>query len=330
MVEVKTESSIGSRWWQGGMEQARQSNSAGLLLSLAVLIGLLALTTPYFFTFENGLNVVRAVSFIGIAAASATMVLVAGGVDLSMAAVMALAGTTAAGLMDAGYSPILAALAGLGMGLIVGVINAILIVHFQLNPLIATIGTQFAARGAAYLVVNNRELYVFEPSFVWFGQATLGPIPVSGLLMVAVFVFFGWLMRSTVFGGQIYAIGGTPNGLSAKLSGVPVRRRLIQVYIVSGIFSALAGLLLASYSGSAAGYAAMGLELPILAAAILGGAALGGGRGTVWGTLIGVILVGVINNGLTLNNVTLAWLFVVQGSILVIAVLLDERRNAKR
>jgi ribose transport system permease protein len=305
------------------------ANAAGLLGALIVMCSILAVTTPYFFSVENGLNILRAVSFIGIAAAAATLVLVSGGIDLSMAATMALAGTVSGGLIEAGYSLPIAIFAGLAAGGIVGVVNAVIIVNFGINPLIATIGTQFAARGAAYLVVNSREVFIMDPAFNWVGQATIFTFPVSGILMLLVFAFFGWLMRDTIFGRQIYAIGGTPNGTSALLSGVPVKRRMFQVYVISGFSSAVAGLLLSSYSNTATGYNAMGLELPILAAVILGGTALGGGRGTVWGTLAGVLLVGVITNGLTLNNAPLAWVLVVQGAILVIAVVIDDRRQAR-
>ena len=328
MVSIRTEGDTKSAFYSN-WKSIGNSSGTGLLTSLVVIFAILAFTTPYFFSVENGLNILRAVSFIGIAAAAATLVLVSGGIDLSMAATMALAGTAAGGLIEAGYPLPVAVGAGLLAGVIVGVINAVIIVGFGINPLIATIGTQFAARGAAYVVVDNREVFIQNPAFNWVGQATVFSIPVSGILMLLVFLFFAWLMRDTVFGRHIYAIGGTPNGTSALLSGVPVKKRMFQVYIISGLSSAVAGLLLSSYSNSATGYNAMGLELPILAAVILGGTALGGGRGNVWGTLAGVLLVAVITNGLTLNNAALAWVLVVQGAILVLAVVIDERRQAK-
>jgi len=328
MVNIRTEGDTKSAFYSNWKSRG-SANGTGLLASLIVMCSILALTTPYFFSVENGLNILRAVSFIGIAAAAATLVLVSGGIDLSMAATMALAGTASGGLIEAGYPLPIAIGVGLLAGGIVGVVNAVIIVGFGINPLIATIGTQFAARGAAYLVVDSREVFIMDPTFNWVGQATVFSIPISGILMFLVFLFFAWLMRDTVFGRQIYAIGGTPNGTSALLSGVPRKKRLYQVYIISGLASALAGLLLSSYSNSATGFNAMGLELPILAAVILGGTALGGGRGNVWGTLAGVLLIAVITNGLTLNNAALAWILVVQGGILVLAVVIDERRQAK-
>jgi ribose transport system permease protein len=304
-------------------------NAPGLLAALIVLFVVLSITTEYFFSVQNALNILHAVSFVGVASAVATLVLVGGGIDLSTASVMALAGTVVAGMLEAGYPMPLAVCVALLSGLAVGAVNAVVIVKFGINPLIATIGTQFVVRGLAYLVVGSREILITDTNFTWWGQANFLGIPVAGILMMVVFVFFGWLMRSTVFGRHIYAIGGTPNGVSAMLAGVPVKRRLTQMYMTSGLFSAVAGLMLASYTGDAAGFAATGLELPIVSAVILGGTALGGGRGTVWGTLAGVMLVGVISNGLTLNSVSLAWLFVVQGAILVVAVIVDERRQAK-
>jgi ribose transport system permease protein len=211
----------------------------------------------------------------------------------------------------------------------VGLVNAVLITGIGINPLIATIGTQFAIRGFAYIVIDSRELLIDNSAFLYLGQGRLLGIPVPSLIMVASFVVIGFLMRATVFGRHIYAIGGSPDGAVARLAGVPVKRRQYQMYVMSGAFAGLGGVVLAAYSGSATGNAALGLELPIIAAVILGGTALGGGRGTIVGTVLGVILLGVINNGLTLRSVPSAWLFVVQGCALLLAVVIDERRQRR-
>jgi ribose/xylose/arabinose/galactoside ABC-type transport system permease subunit len=333
--------SVTSESLMGGQPTGRPSGQAALArvmtvmrgdrvgLSAAVILAVvyLSVSTPYFFSLDNGRNISTAISYTGICAAISTLVLAGGGVDLSVAAVMAISGTTAAGLLDAGYPTYIAIIAALAMGAIAGVLNAILITSVGINPLIATIGTQFVLRGFAYIVINSRELLIKDKSFLYFGQGKILGAPVPSLIMFASFIVVGIAMKMTVFGQHIYAIGGSPDGNMARLSGVPVKRRQYQMYIASGTISALAGIVLASYSGSATGNAALGLELPIIAAVILGGTALGGGRGTVVGTVLGVVLLGIINNGLTLRSVPYVWLFVVQGCALLLAVVIDERRQ---
>jgi ribose/xylose/arabinose/galactoside ABC-type transport system permease subunit len=304
-----------------------RSDRLGLSAALVVAIVYLSVSTPYFASWDNAVNISTAISYTGICAAISTLVLAGGGVDLSVAAVMASAGTTAASLLDAGFPAWVAILAALLVGAVVGLINALLITGVGINPLIATIGTQFAVRGFAYIVIDSRELLISDKTFLYLGQGRIIGLPVASLIMVATFVVVGFAMRMTVFGRHVYAIGGSPDGTMARLSGVPVRRRQYQMYIASGVVSALAGVVLASYSGSATGNAALGLELPVIAAVILGGTALGGGRGTVVGTVLGVILLGIINNGLTLRSVPYVWLFVVQGCALLLAVVIDERRQ---
>lgn len=303
--------------------------SVGLAAAVLLTIAVLSFTTDYFFSFENARNVSTAISFMGVAAAIATLILIGGGVDLSVAAVMAVAGSTAAGLLDAGYSPFVAVVVALFVGLLVGLVNGFLIASVGINPLITTIGTGFVMRGFAYIVIESRELNIGNQSFLFVGRNDFLGFPLSFLIMLASFLGVGFVMKRTVFGQHLYAIGGTPDGRMAALAGVPVKRRIYQMYAAGGLVAALAGLVLATYSASATGNAAMGLELPIIAAVILGGTALGGGRGTVTGTFLGVVLLGVINNGLTLRNVPYVWLFVVQGCVLLLAVVIDSRREKR-
>jgi ribose transport system permease protein len=306
-----------------------KSESFGLSIAVLFAVILLSFTTDYFFSGINAQNVGTAISYTGIAAAIATIIFISGGVDLSTAAVMALAGTSAASLMDAGFSAGVAITVALLLGLLVGLFNAVLIASVGINPLIATIGTGFVVRGAAYIAIDSRELNITNEAFLFFGRKTILGIPMPTLIMLTCVLVVAFVLKKTVFGRHVYAMGGTPNGNMARLAGVPVKRRQYQVYAAGGLVSALAGLVLSSYSASATGNAALGLELPIIAAVILGGTALGGGRGTVAGTLLGVTLLGVINNGLTLRSVPFVWLYVVQGSALLLAVVIDERRQKK-
>lgn len=307
-----------------------RGDRAGLSIAVLLVFVLLSVTTQYFFSYENIRNISTAISYTGIVAAIETVVLVGGGVDLSISAVMAISGTAAAGIMDAGLPAGLAIAAGIGIGLAAGIGNAVLVTTVGINPLIATIATQFIFRGLAFIIINSQELLISNSAFLYLGQGKLFGLPMPSLLMVVAFLVVGFILRFTVFGRHVFAIGGTPNGQMAKLAGVPVAFRQYQMYIASGVVSGMAGIVLASYSGSAAGDAATGLELTVIAAVILGGTALGGGRGGIIGTVLGVVLLGLINNGLTLRNVPTVWLDVVQGAVLLIAVVVDERRRRAR
>ena len=305
------------------------ADQVGLAGALVAIVVIFSLNTDYFFSIDNGLNITRAISYTGIVAAITTLVLVSGGLDLSIAAVMAMSGSVVAGLVDAGAPVWLAIVLAIAAGAITGFANAFIITMIGINPLIATIGTQFVIRGIAYIAIDSREIIIRNDNFLFIGQGDIGGVPMPAIVMVGCFVVVGFILKMTVFGRHMYAMGGSPEGSIARLAGIPVRRRNFQVYIASGAVSGLAGVVLSSYTGSATGNAAVGLELPIIAAVILGGTALGGGRGSVVGTLLGVVLLGVINNGLTLHNVRNAWLFVVQGFALLVAVMIDERRQRR-
>ncbi|MBX3064602.1 MAG: ABC transporter permease [Anaerolineae bacterium] len=304
-----------------------RDGQVGLLASLFILCVVLALASPFFLLPQNLFNVARASSYIGIAAAITTMVLVSGGLDLSIGAVMALVGVVCAQLVNAHIPWFVVVMAGLIVGGIVGAANGILVAGVGINPFIVTIGTQFFVRGIAYALVRGQELIITEPNFLFIGQGNILGVPFPAVLMVLVFLLVGWLMRYTRFGKHIYAIGGSLS--ASRLAGIPVNRRRMQAYILSGVFAALAGIVLAGFTGSGLAYAASGTELTIVAAVILGGTSLLGGRGTVTGTLLGVLLLGVINNGFVLLRIPSYWQYAVQGAALLLAVVVDEVR-AKR
>ena len=306
------------------------ADQIGLFGALVVLCTIFAILSPYFLLPQNALNIAHAVSYTGITAAITTLVLVGGGLDLSISAVMALAGTVCAELLLKGVPWPAVIAAGLGAGVVVGLFNGAVITYVGINPLIVTIGSQFVVRGAAFLVVQNQELVITERHFLYLGQGSLLGIPVPAILMAAMFCLVGWWMRFTVFGRHMYAIGGSPGGTMARLAGIPVERRRMQMYVLSGAFAALSGIVLAGFTGTGLAYAAQGLELPIIASVILGGTALTGGRGSVLGTVIGVFVLGVVANGITLLNLSNQWQLVVQGVALLLAVIVDEVRAKRR
>ena len=307
----------------------RQSQYLGLLGGLVFVVVLMSILSPFFLRPQNLLNIGAAVSFIGIVAAITTAVLISGGLDLSIAAVMAFGGTIVAVSLQAGVPWFLAALMALLAGGTVGAFNGYLISYVGINPFVITVGSQFLVRGLAYLVTAGVVIPVSDPVIRFLGQGRLGPIPISLIIMILVFAFVGWLLHATVWGRHWYAIGGTTDGSMARLAGVPVNKRRFQLYVLSGLISSLAGVLVAGYTTVGDANALTGLELSILAGVILGGTALNGGRGTVVGTVIGVVLIGIINNGIQLLNLGVSAQFIFLGSILLVAVVLDHVKNRK-
>jgi len=301
----------------------------GVLGALVVACLLFSILSPYFWTVDNGLNIGQAVSYTGIVAAITTMVLVAGGLDLSIGAVMALSSCLVADLLGSGMGLVPAVAIALAAGAGVGVVNGVLIARVGINAFVVTIGTQFIARGLAYLVTGGQAQSVTDQRIIDLGQGKIAGLPASLLLMLVAFALVGWMLARTQFGTHVYAIGGTPGGRMARLAGIKVERRLIQVYVLSATFAALAGIVVAGYTGTGDAAALLGVELTIIAAAILGGTSLLGGRGTVFGTLVGVLLLGVITNGIVLLDLGTSAQYLVQGAALLLAVVIDEVRTKR-
>jgi inositol transport system permease protein len=291
-------------------------------------------------------NVVRQISVVGLIAIGVTMVIITTGIDLSSGSVLALAAVFAASLAqqpdwhDAKYPglmlpvlvPILVALA---IGLLCGAINGSLIARFKIPPFIATLGMMTVARGFA-LIYSDRPVSGLTDTYNFIGQGEIFKvfpipgqpplgIPVPVIILAAVAIGAHIMLNSTRFGRHIYAIGG--NEQAALISGLNVGRIKIGVYTIAGLLSGLAGLVLSSRIGSGQPGLAVGIELDAIAAAVIGGTSLSGGIGTIWGTIIGALIIGVLNNGLDLLNVSAYWQTIVKGSIIVAAVIIDERKN---
>jgi ribose transport system permease protein len=255
-------------------------------------------------------------------------VLVSGGLDLSLSSVMALGGAVAALLLGVFDNAFMALLAAAAAGVIVGIFNALLIVKVGINPLIATIGTQFTIRGGIFIVIGAVPISVFRfTDFMVLGNGTIAGFPIAVLILLVVFVVVGLVMSLTRFGSRIYAIGGSET--AAALSGIPVHRLRTLIYTLSACSAAFAGALLASVNGAAYPNVGIGSELTILSAVILGGTALTGGRGTVLGTFLGIFLLGTLNNGLNLVGVRAEVQTFVQGVVLILAVTVDEFRRRR-
>lgn len=304
--------------------------NAGQLVLLAALLGLVAVfsvLSPYFLQIDNGFNIVSASAYLGITAAAMTVVVIGGELDISVAAVMALSGVLTAQLLSSGVPWVLAVVAAIAAGGLVGLLNGVLIALGRLNALIVTIGMQFVVRGVAFAVADGREIRISNGAIKFIGQGKVVGIPLDAIITLFAFLTMALLLNSTVFGRHVFAIGGSPK--MARLSGVRVTTRRIQLYVISGIFASISGLVLAGYTSSGIAYAATGTELLVVSAVILGGTALGGGYGSVVGTFVGVLILGVIANGMILLSVPSYYRLIMQGGILLLAIVIGETRRPK-
>ncbi len=320
------EASAGARIGVGDL--ARRLSSAGLVLFLILAMAGFSVASPYFLSFDNFMNILISVAMIGTVAAGMTMVIVGGGLDLSVASTMALAGSVEAALViQNGHPWWVGVAAGLGIGVLVGVINSAVISYLRINSIITTLATMQVVRGAAYIYTGGESVYVSNQALEWFGSGRVVGVPVPAILMMLSFVAVWLVMKYTVFGRYVYAIGG--NMVASRLAGINVNRYVNAVFIISGLASGLAGIMLVGLTGLSIPSAAMAYELDVITAVLLGGASLAGGEGSVWGTLVGVLIIGVINNGMTLLSVPPYWQIAAKGTLLLVAVAIDVLRKRK-
>ncbi len=300
----------------------RVPETGALLIFLLLLCVFFATQSPYFLTWGNVLNIFAALSVTGIIAAAATLLLVAGQFDLSVGSGAAFVGAVAA---------YVAAESGLGVavpvallaGLAVGLLNGFLVTVVGINALIATLGTLAIFRGLSQIVVGGQSLPI--DNFSTLGTARpFFDIPLSVLIFLVVALVFWAMMRYTTYGRRMYSIGSNP--VAARLAGIRSNRSIFIGFALTGLCIGLGGLILVSQLGAASPTAAQGLELSVITAVILGGASLAGGRGTIVGTMIGLLIIGVLNNGLILLNVSAFWQEVARGTLLILAVGFDRIR----
>jgi ribose transport system permease protein len=297
--------------------------AAGLLGIYIILLVALSILSPYFLGVNNFLNILVAVSTIGIMSVTMTMVIVSGGIDLSIGSVVAIAGVIVAQFSQSVPMPIVILIA-LVVGALIGAINGLAVTRLNINPLIATLGMMSIVRGLAFVYSGGLTRDIFSEGFAFLGQGYLLGIPFQVIVMIILFLLTAWVLRQTTFGRAIYAVGG--NAQASRLAGMPVRRVQMTVYILSGLSAALGGIFLASQLSAGAPAAASGIELSVIAAVILGGSSLSGGKGSIWGTLLGVLILGTLNNGLTLLNVSSYYQDVARGLVLLLAVGIDQLR----
>ena len=301
----------------------------GILLAFIVVCILFGILTPVFFNPLNILNVIRQVSIIGVIAVGMTFVILLGGIDLSVGSVVAFTGIIAAGFqVKWGGSLFLSIVIPLLIGGGIGFLNGFISTKGGLHPFIVTLGTMSIFRGATLLVAKGRPISGMSKSFRFIGAGMIGPIPFPVILFLGSVIIAAIILRRTVFGRYIYAIGG--NEEAALLSGIRVDRYKISAFTILGFLSALSGLILTSRLNSGELVAGEGYELDVIASVVIGGTSMMGGEGGVYGTLIGALLIGVISNGLNLLGVQPYWQMIVRGSIIILAVLMDKMKRRFR
>ncbi|MFY0681688.1 MAG: ABC transporter permease [Thalassovita sp.] len=299
-----------------------------LLALIVLIIVVMANLNPYFLSFSNFRALSVGMAPTAIIVIGMAILLASGGFDLSVGSVMALSSTVVAMMMLAGYSIPVSVLCAILVGAVVGAGNGVLVTGLGINPLIATLGTMSVARGVALVLTEGFSLSSLPKEFGWIGKATWGVMPVLVILMLVMIVIFDLAVRHTRFFRQVYFIGA--NEKAAMLSGIHVNKVRIIAYVLTGILAALAGVLLASRLMSGTPTAGNGIELQVLAAAVIGGASLRGGEGTILGAFLGVVFVALINNSMTMLAVSIYWQMIVIGGVLVAAVALDMLIRGRR
>ena len=293
----------------------------GTLAGLVVLALVLWALTPHFLTVSNLLNVAQQTTLVAIIAVGMTFVIITGGIDLSVGSTLAFAGVVMASLLQKGLPLLPALLAGLGVGLLCGLLNGWLITLGKLPPFIATLGMMSMARGAALVFTGGRPVSGFSDVFRWLAVGEVFHVPAPIVIMLAVYGLAHFVLTRTKLGRYAYAIGG--NEEAALLSGVNVRWYKTLVYGLCGLLSGLTAIILTARLNSAQPIAGMMYELDAIAATVIGGTSLSGGSGTVAGTLIGALIIGVLRNGLNLLDISSFVQQIVIGAVIVVAVLLD-------
>ena len=311
---------IASRW-----HRLIQSQIIGILSILLILCLVLWITCPTTFpTTDNLFSVARQFSYIAVAAIGELMVIITGGIDLSVGSIMGFGAVLTGFLMHNLNYPIPLAI-GFGIigGAILGLFNSFCITKMNLPPFIATLGTMSIGRGLAYAITEGYTVPV-PPLFARLGQGYLGPIPYPVIDMIVITIIFAIFLGRTVLGRRIYALGG--NEEAAKVSGINVSRLKVFVYMFAGILAAMGGIICAARLGVAQSTSDLGYELDVIAAVFIGGASTTGGSGTVLGTILGAAIMGIIRNGLVLLNVSPYWVQTAIGTVIIIAVAFDRFR----
>ncbi|MDM7645630.1 ribose ABC transporter permease [Leuconostoc falkenbergense] len=308
----------------------QQLSGLGPVLALIVLALITTVMNPSFLDPNNLLNLLRQVSINGLIAFGMTFVILTGGIDLSVGAILALTPALSAMMITSGVPTLIAMLIGIIFGGLLGGLNGLIITKGGAAPFIASLATMTIFRGATYVFTNGNPITskAMNNSFIFqfIGRGYFFGIPVPVIIMLISFFILYILLHKMTFGRKTYALGG--NEKAAFVSGIKVKITKTWIYVISGIMSSAAGMILISRLSSAQPDAGTGFEMDAIAAVVLGGTSLAGGRGRIFGTLIGALIIGTLNNGMNLIGISSFYQQIVKGIVIIIAVLLDRRKKA--
>jgi ribose transport system permease protein len=306
-----------------------ERNFKNSLVKYKSLFGLLALCivitimTPRFLTVNNLRNVLTQVSVNAVIAAGMTFVILTGGIDLSVGSILAVCGAIAAVISKTTGNVLLAVIAALAVGALIGLVNGIVISKGKIQAFIATLATMTVFRGVTYVYTNGTPVSGLDQSFMVLGNNKILGMPIPVIIMIIIFAASYYILTQMRYGRYVYALGGNED--SARLSGINTQRIKTMVYVISGVMAALSGIIVTSRIGSASPNAGSGFELDAIAAVVLGGTSLSGGEGSIIGTIIGAVIIGVLNNGLNLMNVSPFYQLIVKGLVILLAVMIDKK-----
>ena len=308
------------------------SQTFWVLIAVILACIFLSFATESFATTKNLYNITRNFTFVAIIALGMTLVIITGGIDLSVGSVLCLCSMVLAVTMHAGYSIEVGILASLGTALVIGLFNGILIAYLGFPPFVVTLGMLSVARSLAMVASNNTVVFQFGPDHDMLlalgGGAWVLGIANPVLYMLALALLTGFVLRWTRFGRHVFAIGG--NEHAATLTGVPVRPLKVAVYVISALSAGIAGIVQTGWLGAVTTNIGAGMELQVIAAAVIGGANLAGGIGTAFGALVGAALIEVIRNSLGLLGINAFWQGTFIGGAIILAVLFDRIRNLRQ
>lgn len=298
------------------------------LLAMCVFLVVFPTTRSTFLTPKNVFNILRQNASNLFLATGMTMVIILGGIELSVGSVIALSGVVAAGcVVNLGLPEIVGFLAAIGVGALVGMFNGFVICKTDIPPFIVTLASMNITKGIALVLTGGSPIRCMTDAFKFPGAGYVGPFPTPVILMIIVFIIAAMIVNRTQLGRHIYAVGG--NAQAAKFSGINVQKVKFIVYTYTGIMSGIAGVVVASRLYSGQPRAGEGAEMDAIAAVVVGGTSMSGGSGRLGGTLIGVLIIGVLNNGLNLMGVDSNWQYIVKGFVILLAVYVDFIRNKK-
>ncbi|MEH6728148.1 MAG: ABC transporter permease [Hyphomicrobiales bacterium] len=295
------------------------------IISIAVLMaGAISLMSPYFLTVGNFTNLLKQVSIVAILAAGQSIVIIAGGIDLSVGSILALSAVTIGTLVHAGVDPLVATIAGLFVGTLAGLVNGVIIAKGKIPPFIVTLGMLGIARGLALVMTDGVSHQVLTPLYLFIGNGKFLGLPIPIYFVIVTYAIVHIMLVTTTLGRHIYAIGGDER--VARLQGISVDQRKVIIYALSGFLAALAAVVMVGRLASTPPNVAQGIELQAIAAVIIGGISFVGGRGMVLTALVGAFIMAMITNGLNILGVSSFWQQVLIGIVIIVAVWLDQTK----